>query len=353
MRILVYGSGAVGGYLGGKLAHAGHDVTLVARPVVAKTINNSGLLITESGKMSKSQPTALPSITRAFMEDAPDFNLIILAMKSYDLEEAIDPLIAFCPEPEAILITQNGIGVEEIVSQNFKKSQITTAAVTIPITKETTNHLVVEVDDRGLALAPVNQGPSTKQWAAMLQKAGLNITVVKNYQAMKWSKALLNILGNASAAILNRSPAVLYKSSAIFGMEVAMVREALRVMKSLKLKPIDLPGAATGRLIFGIRYLPQFLLKPILQQTVANIGRGEKMPSFHADLMSGKKKNEVVFHNGAIARIGHQQNIATPVNAVLTDILLKLTREELDWRDYDGNAKRLLTEVRRYKATKS
>jgi 2-dehydropantoate 2-reductase len=349
MRILIYGSGAIGGYLGGKLAHAGHDVMLVARPVVADAINSGGLLVTESGKTIKSQPTAVSAIARAFMEEAAPFDLIILAMKSYDLKSGLDPLIAFCPDPPALLTTQNGIGIEQIVTNNFPAERVTTAAITIPVSKETTNHLVVEPGNRGLALAPVQAGQSVSQWADLLQAAGLTTETVGNYEAMKWSKALLNILGNASSAILNRSPAVLYKSSAVFKMEVEMVREALRVMKALKLPPVDLPGAPTGRLVFGVRYLPQFILQPIMTRLLAEGGRGDKMPSFHMDLTAGKGKSEVVFHNGAIARLGGQHNIPTPINTALTDILLKLTREELDWRDYDGNPKRLLADVRRYR----
>jgi 2-dehydropantoate 2-reductase len=349
MRILVYGSGAVGGYLGGKLAQAGNDVTLVARPVIADAINDNGLLITESGRTSKSQPTAVPAIARAFMEGAAAYDLIILAMKAYDLKAALDPLIAFCPQPAALLTAQNGVGTEDVVSENFDVATITTAAITIPVTKETTNHMIVERDNRGVALAPVKAGQPVKQWANLLQQAGIDTQIVRSYQSMKWSKVLLNILGNASAAILNRSPAAIYKSSAIFQMEVEMVREAISVMNGLKLKIIDLPGAPTSRLVFGVRYLPQLFLKPILTQLLAQDGRGEKMPSFHMDLTAGKGKSEVVFHNGAIAKAGRQLNIPTPVNTALTDILLKLSREELNWRDFDGNPKRLLAEIRRYR----
>ncbi len=349
MNILVYGSGAVGGYLGGKLAHSGHDVTLVARPVVAEAINSGGLLVTEGNKTIKSWPKAITAVTRAFMDENVNYDLIILTMKSYDLKAALDPLIAFCPQPPALLTTQNGIGVEEIVANNVAAERITSAAITIPISKETANHLIVESGSRGIGLAPVKARTSVQQWVNLWQQVGLNTHALDDYRAMKWSKALLNMMGNATSAILNRSPAVLYKSSAIFELEVTMLREALRVMRALNLKPVDLPGAPTKRLVLGIRTLPQFLLQPVLTRLLAQGGRGDKMPSFHTDLTAGKGKSEVIFHNGAVARLGRQHNIATPVNAALTDILLKLVREELDWRDYDGNPKRLLADVRRYR----
>jgi 2-dehydropantoate 2-reductase len=77
-------------------------------------------------------------------------------------------------------------------------------------------------------------------------------------------------------------------------------------------------------------------------------GRGEKLPSFHMDLSAGKEKNEVVYHNGAIARVGHEQGVPTPVNTVFNDLMLKLIRKEIDWRQFDGQPKRLIQEIRRF-----
>ena len=47
-------------------------------------------------------------------------------------------------------------------------------------------------------------------------------------------------------------------------------------------------------------------------------------------------------------KAGHARNIPTPVNTALTNILVGLARQELDWRDYDGKPSMLLTEVKRF-----
>jgi 2-dehydropantoate 2-reductase len=130
-----------------------------------------------------------------------------------------------------------------------------------------------------------------------------------------------------------------------------MLREALAVMKAMKVPVVDLPGAPATRLSQGVRRLPTFLLKPILARLMDS-GRGDKMPSFHMDLTAGKKKNEVVYHNGAVAAAGKRVNVPTPVNTALTDILVKMARGEIDWTVYDGNPSRLVEEVERYKESK-
>jgi 2-dehydropantoate 2-reductase len=53
------------------------------------------------------------------------------------------------------------------------------------------------------------------------------------------------------------------------------------------------------------------------------------MPSFHIDLHSGRGKSEVGYLNGAVVRAGERYGVPTPVNAALTDSLLKLTSGEI------------------------
>jgi len=172
-------------------------------------------------------------------------------------------------------------------------------------------------------------------------------TVLKIYDPTDpaLSKAMFNIIGNATSAILNRPPGTIYKSAAMFDLEVRMLQETLAVMDKLGLKVLDLPGSPAKRLAKSVRRVPKAILKPILTRLVAS-GRGDKMPSFHIDLTAGTGQSEVVYHNGAIAQAGLENGIPTPVNAVLNDVLMKLTRNELDWREFDGKPRRLLQEVK-------
>lgn len=347
MRVLVYGAGAVGGYLGARLCQHGHDVTLIMRPTAAVAIQSQGLAIAEGGKTVRTHPRLATSVAQAFMNQAAAYDLIILGMKSYDLVEALDPLVAFCPQPPMVVTTQNGIGVERPLIEQFGAEHVLAGSFTIPVRKETTHSLVAERTDGGFALAPTQLGQAIGQWQQLFQQAEVKAVVIRDYQAMKWSKALLNIVANASCAILNRSPEAIYKSDIIYDLEIRMIKEALAVMAVLKLKVLDLPGPSIPGFVTGVKRLPKLLFRPILTNKVVS-GRGEKMPSFYMDLAAGKGKSEVVFHNGAIAEAGAAHGVATPVNQALADILLKLTREELDWREFDGKPKRLLAEVRHY-----
>ena len=346
MDILIYGAGAVGGYLGARLAQQQHNVTLIAREVMANLISETGLEVTEDGERVVTHPTAVTSVAQAF-KDGQQYDLIILAMKAYDINSSIDPLIAFCPEPRMILTTHNGIGIEKGLIKQFGAEHVIAGSFTLPIRKETTTQLVAERSDGGICLAPTQPKQDIKQWAKLFKEAGLETELYKEYESMKWSKALLNIIANATSAILNRRPGLIYRSDPIFDLEIKMLKEALAVMKAAGHKVVDLPAVPATKLAFSVRRLPRALLKPGLTKLVAD-GRGDKMPSFHIDLTIGKGKSEVVYHNGAIAKVGKELGVPTPVNAALTDILWKLTLEKLDWREFNGKPSRLVQEVKRY-----
>lgn len=348
MKVLVYGAGAVGSYLGAMLANHGHDVTLVVRPQTAQTIDGGNLRLSTPGNPdSHAQVRLVTSVRQAFLEDA--YDLIMLAMKSYDVAEALDSLIAFAPTPFPRLMTlQNGIGIEEMVINEIRDVELIAASLTTPVRRQTPAHIVVERGDRGLALAPTRKRQNVKPWVEMFNEAGVTCVRIGNHRSMKWSKALLNMLGNASSAIINRHPRAIYDYGPTYRLEMEMLQEALNVMQRLKLKVVDLPGTPATRLAFAVRRLPDSLVKPILTRIVAG-GRGNKMPSFHMDLSAGRKKSEVIYHNGAVAAAGEELGIATPVNAALSNTLIKMAQGEIDWQVFDGNPARLIEEVKKYR----
>ncbi len=350
MKILVVGAGAVGSYLGACLAHQGHELTLVARIIGAEAIAKSGLRLSRPAAPDLLvRPHIVTALRQAFLDDR-QYNLLLLAVKSYDVEEALNELIAFAPRPFPPIITlQNGIGVEELIIELLESDEVIAGSLTTPVNRLRPDHVRVEHDARGLALAPTRKKQNIAPWLALFDETGIASQRVANHRSMKWSKALLNMMGNATSAILNRHPGAIYKYGPTYDLEIEMLQEALALMKRLKIKVVDLPGAPTTRLALAVRRLPDFMVRPILTKTVAE-GRGKKMPSFHVDLSNGHAKSEVLFHNGAVAQGAEQVGLAAPVNRALSDILLKLARREVDWQVYDGNPARLLAEVDKYRA---
>jgi 2-dehydropantoate 2-reductase len=88
--------------------------------------------------------------------------------------------------------------------------------------------------------------------------------------------------------------------------------------------------------------LPLWLSKPMVSR-VAGGKRGNKMPSFHIDLYAGRGKSEVEYLNGAVVREGKRLGISTPVNELLTNTLLALTRKEIPLEEFANQPEKLLS----------
>jgi 2-dehydropantoate 2-reductase len=146
---------------------------------------------------------------------------------------------------------------------------------------------------------------------------------------MKWSKLLTNLLGNATAAILDLSVSELFAHPRLFQVEMRVLSECLAVMKALGYAPVNLPGTPVRALAWSVEYLPHRLSQPLLKRAVGG-GRGAKMPSFHIDLYAGRGQTEVRWLNGAVARHGALHGVRAPVNGRLTEILEGLSSGALD-----------------------
>jgi 2-dehydropantoate 2-reductase len=105
MRIAVLGSGAVGGYYGAKLAHAGHDVTFVARGAHLAAIRARGMHIVS--------PQVGDFTVRANAEEDTSrvgpVDLAIVAVKAYDNATALPLLRPMLGSATSVLTLQNGV----------------------------------------------------------------------------------------------------------------------------------------------------------------------------------------------------------------------------------------------------
>lgn len=349
MKFLIYGAGAVGCYIGVQLCHAGHDVVLITRPNLAEQISQRGLtLVTPSGVSFTEHLVAVSSLRQGLLlgEEHP-FDYMFLTMKAYDIPDALNELLAFCPQDPPVMVTvQNGIGTEEKLSEHYPEEIILPGSFTVPVSFRADGSVHEERDDCGFAISTMS-GRIPADLVNALNEAGINTTAIKNYQSMKWSKLLVNSMGNATAAIVNRPPDVLYKYKPIFKLEMRMVKEIQEVMDKMGVSVIDLPGASTKKLMTAIRWVPDGLLQSQLAKQVSK-GRGDKLPSFQVDLNAGKRKNEVLYHNGAVHHVGQELGVSTPVNGALTNILLQLVHEEINWEVYGGKPKELVLAVNEY-----
>ncbi|WP_165065582.1 ketopantoate reductase family protein [Marisediminicola senii] len=119
MRILVIGAGAVGGYFGARLAQAGRDVTFLVRPARAALLAETGLVV-RSAHGDVTLPVGTVTADRL---DTP-FDLVVMAVKAYGLEAAMDDAAPAIGPNTVVLPLLNGMRHLDVLAERFGRQRI-------------------------------------------------------------------------------------------------------------------------------------------------------------------------------------------------------------------------------------
>jgi 2-dehydropantoate 2-reductase len=120
MRILVVGAGGTGGYFGGRLLETKQDVTFLVRPRRAAQLASIGLVIqSPAGDVTILQP---PTVLAGDLH--PEFDLILLSCKAYDLEGAITAFAPAVGAETAILPLLNGMRHLDVLDRRFGPARV-------------------------------------------------------------------------------------------------------------------------------------------------------------------------------------------------------------------------------------
>ena len=337
MRYLVFGTGAVGALVGGRLALAGFPVSFLARPGIAEAIQTRGLHLT--GDRTFGVVEDAHALTTLAEKERPD--LILLTVKTYDLETATAEIEAAFADPPTIVSLLNGIGSEEILSSRIGAERVIPATLTTAV--QMIEPGVIQVTRR----RGIGVGLGHALAAAFIDELKTADFLVEAYPdgvRMKWSKLLTNIVANASSAILGWDPSQVYAHPGTARIEIESLRETVRVMRSMGYSPQDLPGVSVSLLARALSFPHQFI-RPLLGKIVSD-GRGDKKPSLHYDI--GRGKSEVIRLNGAVVEAGSRLDTPTPANQLLTDTLMKLVNHKEDPEKFQNNPELLIQLAHEY-----
>lgn len=319
MRVLVIGSGAIGTFIGGVLASSGQDVTLMDLPPVVEALKAGGLEVGGLGRPIRERNfKAVPGI-----EGEEPFDLAVLAVKSYSTADAVASLP---PGGAGLILTfQNGIGNEELLAKKFGREKVVAGSITYPVAFEGPGRVTVENSKGGLALSPLVPARNVAGLVEMFSNGGLDAVTVADYRGMKWSKLLLNLVCNATCAILGMGPGGIFSDRRLVRIEREQMLEALRVMGREEIPLLDLPGYAIRKMAAVFRYAPPSVLKLVMRGRIAK-ARGEKKPSLLLEMEKGSGKTEVEFMNGAVYRHSCSMAMKAPVNKILFETLSDIAK---------------------------
>jgi 2-dehydropantoate 2-reductase len=337
LRFLIFGAGSIGTLVGGSLVHAGYPVVFTERPEHLDELKSRGLRL----HIGQEDVTIINPSVASNLDEALNmmpFDVAVFAVKSYDTQVVIRSFIPYRDRLPVFLCLQNGVENETALEAALGRESVIPGMVTHEILRQRVGDITLQ-RRRGMGLGAAH--PLSSRLCLALQEANLNPRIYQDTASMKWSKMITNLVNNATSAILKMTPAEIMKDRGLVRLELAQLRETLNIMAAMGLHLVDLPGLRMRILDLAIRKFPDDLSRLLLSGLLGN-RRGNKMPSFYLDLMSGKKVGEVEYLNGAVVRYGVRLGIPTPVNRMLTQTLTALINGEYQAGMFDHQPEKLL-----------
>jgi 2-dehydropantoate 2-reductase len=198
MRALIVGAGSVGGYFGGRLAAAGRDVSFLVRPRRARELAG-GLVISSRG-----EETTIPVKLLVAGEPGVEFAVILLAVKAYQLEGAIEDVAAYVGERSAILPLLNGMRHMDVLRSRFGAQRLLGGAARIAATLDERGRILNQANFHDLSYGEWSGEASDRIRAIdqFMQGAGFDARLSTDIEREMWEKwAMLASLAAITCAM--------------------------------------------------------------------------------------------------------------------------------------------------------
>jgi 2-dehydropantoate 2-reductase len=295
LRVCIHGAGGLGSVVGGFLARAGHQVTLIARPAHVAAINQNGLKITGVRAEFTTGDTLKAVETPADVKGEIDY--YILLTKAKGTAQALADAACLKDRIHCAMTMQNGIGKEVRLQEAFGADKVMGASImegaTLVSPGHALNHMAVPVT---AYFGELKGGESerSKRFAQAMTEAGLGSASTADIQHVLWEKVVQ--VGGASAwsaSMLGAIPRLDFVDGITVrpGAEqyVHVVKDLLAVYHALGYRPQNF-FAPVSRL----KEMDEANFEDCVQQAL-NLGarfQNDKRPvrtSMHDDLVAGRK----------------------------------------------------------------
>lgn len=184
MKILILGAGGVGGYFGAMLIRAGADVTFVLRDGRRRLVREQGLRIEAPQESFTVFPRCLGS-----EELAPDYDVIMLAPKAFDLDDALAS-VAGASDRGALLPFLNGVNHIELLDRRYGRERVMGGVAHIAAMLTAAGAVKRLSDLHSLTVGPRHaaQEASARDFIALCAGAGFDSQLAGNIEQVLWDK---------------------------------------------------------------------------------------------------------------------------------------------------------------------
>lgn len=304
MKIMIMGTGGVGGYYGGLLALQGNDVTFIARGAHLSAIRQEGLRI----KSVHGDFTVFPANAAQDPAQAGETGLILFCVKTYDTDEAAQAIRPAVGPQTAVMSLQNGIDAADRIGKMIGTEHVIGGVTWLSSAVEAPGVIKQVSQFRRIVLGEPAGGMSERirKIVELLMKTGIAVEATDDIRKVLWTK-LAFIASVSSVGSLTRLPLGDYRS----------VPETRSLLLNIMKEVVSVARAQGVRLDEDV--VPRWL--EFIDSAAPHI-----KPSMQLDIEAGHR-TELDAMIGVIGRKGRELGIPTPATDFVCASLLPVERK--------------------------
>ncbi len=290
MKILIMGTGGVGGYYGGLLAQQGNEVTFISRGAHLYAIRHEGLKV----KSAHGDFTVFPTNATEDPAKVEPVDLILFCVKTYNTDEAAEAIRPVVGPQTVVMSLQNGIDAAERIGKAIGMEHVMGGATWLSSAVEAPGVIKQISQFRRIVLGELSGGRSERIQPIyeVLNQTGITVEISEDIQKVLWTK-LIFISAVSSMGSLTRLPMGDYRP----------VPETRALLFSL-MKEVESLARAQGVNLDG-DVVQKWL--EFIDNSAPNI-----KPSMQLDVEAGHR-TELESMIGVVGRKGRESGIPTPV----------------------------------------
>jgi 2-dehydropantoate 2-reductase len=285
-RIVVIGTGSIGGFFAAELARADHEVVLCARRpfdrLVVQHLDGTEVVVETA---ASTDPATVP-----------EADWVLLATKAHQVAAAAPWLAGACgPRTRAVVVMQNGVDHEGRVGPYVGATPVLPSIVLCGAEAVAPGRIV----HHGSANLELPQGPLAEELAGLFAGSRVNVVFHSDFLTAQWRKLLTNVTAAPIVAITLRRMGVL-RDPAVKALAIGLAEECLRVAQAVGADVSIEEGAEAIGMMAGVN---------------PNMGS-----SMLYDRLAGRPL-EHEYLTGAVVHFGRANNVPTPLNDAFAALL--------------------------------
>ncbi len=298
MRIAVMGAGALGGYIGGRLAAAGHQVTLIARGTHLEALQSNGLRIqSPKGDLHLHNVDATGDPSAVGIVD-----VVMFMVKNYDVEDAADAIKPMLSAKTMVVTCQNGISAWERLGKIIGVEKVVPGVARFPADIAAPGVIRHTAENDVLSFGEVDGTASERcqSFKDALDGAGITTIIPDNIIHDLWTKFIVQ--------------SALSSMTALTRLDIGPLRDnpISRQLFLDAMNEADLVGRAV---------VPELPLGNVEQSWKFLGSLPRTMHASMLDDLNNGKPIEVNYLSGDVVRLGKLYGVPTPIHNVLNAAL--------------------------------